>query len=90
MASRHNAMWTVLECAFLPDRAGTAPSFEAARPGNEGCELRFRHRGLTPRLECFSDCKPGWECFLASLHHYVESGRGNPFAPVAAEAMELP
>jgi len=76
--------WTVLECAFLPDWVGTAPRFELSPRGTGGCEPRFRHRGLTPRPECFSSCRAGWDQYLASLHDYVECGYGNPSGSAAA------
>ncbi len=78
--------WTVLECTFLPDWVGAAPRFELSPRGAGGCELRFRHRGLTPQLECFSACRAGWDQYLASLRSYVESGRGNPSGSDAAGA----
>lgn len=67
--------WTVLQCNFLPDWVGTAPRFELRPRETGGCELRFRHRGLAPQLECFSTCKAGWDYHLASLHDYVEHGQ---------------
>jgi uncharacterized protein YndB with AHSA1/START domain len=70
--------WAVRKCGFLPDWVDTTPSFELALR-EIGCELRFRHHGLTPRLECFSACAPGWDHHLSSLHDYVESGQGRPF-----------
>jgi uncharacterized protein YndB with AHSA1/START domain len=70
--------WTVLACDFLPDWVGTTPTFEMT-PRGTGSELRFRHLGLSPRLECFSSCSAGWDHHLASLRAYVETGRGTPF-----------
>jgi len=80
--------WTVLECAFLPDWVGTAPCFELSPRETGGCELRFRHRGLTPRLECFSSCEAGWGQYLASLHDYVECDHGNPSGSATAGVVE--
>ncbi|MDQ6901026.1 MAG: SRPBCC domain-containing protein [Candidatus Dormibacteraeota bacterium] len=74
--------WTVLESAPTPEWVGTAVTFELM-PQAEGCELSFRHRGLTPRLECYNDCKNGWDHFLPSLRQYVETGKGNPFGSSA-------
>ena len=42
------------------------------------CELRFRHAGLEPRLECYDQCRPGWDYFLPSWRDYAESGVGRP------------
>ena len=46
---------------------GTSVWFDVRpRPGG-GSVLAFRHVGLTPDLECFAVCKPGWEHHLANL-----------------------
>jgi len=71
--------WTVVECSFLPDWVGTTLRFDLRPRGSGGCEVQFRHQGLTPRLECFSLCRAGWDHQLASLHDYVASGQGQPF-----------
>jgi len=80
--------WTVLDSPIMPDWVGTRPRFELSPRGAGGCELRFRHQGLTPHLECFSTCRAGWDQYLASLHDYVESGHGNSFGSSAAGAVE--
>jgi len=71
--------WTVVECNVLPEWASTTPCFDLSPRETGGCELRFRHRGPAPRLECFSSCRAGWDQYLASLHDYVEYGQGRPF-----------
>ena len=71
--------WEVLECAFLPDWAGTTPVFTLGQDGTGGCDLRFRHDGLSPQLECYEMCRAGWEQYLPSLRDYVETGTGNPY-----------
>ena len=44
--------WTVTECAFLPDRVGTRPTFQIITPvEGDGSELHFRHHGLITELE---------------------------------------
>jgi uncharacterized protein YndB with AHSA1/START domain len=71
-------VWSVLACPFLPDWDGTTITFEL-RPGQGGgCELAFRHRGLTPQLECYDQCQNGWDHFIPSLGLYAEAGQGNP------------
>jgi uncharacterized protein YndB with AHSA1/START domain len=70
--------WTCMECAWLPDWVDTTISFELDARADGGCDLAFRHRGLTPRLECFQDCKSGWDHFIPSLRDYVETGMGHP------------
>lgn len=71
--------WTVRECVLLPDWVGTSLRFELAPHGTGGCELRFQHRGVTPRLENYAAYTSAWEDHLASLHDYVETGHGRPF-----------
>jgi len=72
-------VWRVLAGAWLPDWLGTTISFELAPDQAEGCQLKFRHRGLTPKLECYDSCKVGWDHFLRSLGVYVETGEGTPW-----------
>jgi uncharacterized protein YndB with AHSA1/START domain len=69
--------WTCTACHF-EDWVGTAVHFDIAALPAGGTELRFRHGGLTPRLECYDDCKSGWDHFIPSLRAYVETGVGNP------------
>jgi hypothetical protein len=67
--------WTVTECAFLPDRVGTRPTFTITPVEGDGSELHFRHHGLITELECIEMCTPGRNTCLASLRQYVESAR---------------
>jgi len=48
-------------------------------PSPEGTELRFRHAGLTPRLECWDACVTAWNSFMASIEAFAETGTGTPF-----------
>ena len=69
--------WSVVTCDFMPDWVGTTIEFDLAE--REGpTVLDFRHEGLTPRLDCFDQCRQGWEYYLASLQAYVETGTGRP------------
>src|SRR2546425_3188712 len=72
--------WRVRACPFLPDWVGTRPTFTIT-PTASGCELHFRHHGLNAELECFDQCREGWDDYLPSFTSYVESGRGRPFIP---------
>jgi uncharacterized protein YndB with AHSA1/START domain len=72
--------WSVVACEPAADWVGTAISFDL-EPVGEGTELRFRHHGLNPRLECFETCHAGWTRHLASLVDYVDQGAGNPNPP---------
>lgn len=58
---------------------GTTVGFDVV-PVEGGTELRFRHAGLTPRLECWDDCFAGWTYFMASIQTLAETGTGTPFA----------
>ncbi|HEY0933517.1 MAG TPA: SRPBCC domain-containing protein [Trebonia sp.] len=69
--------WTNLAC-MIEDWIGTTVHFDMEPASAGGTELRFRHGGLTPRLECYLDCKSGWDHFIPSLRAYVETGTGNP------------
>jgi hypothetical protein len=74
-------IWEVEVCAFLPDWVGTVPTFTLSEPDTGGCDLRFRHEGLSPRLECYDMCRTGWDQYLPSLRDYIDGGTGNPFSP---------
>jgi uncharacterized protein YndB with AHSA1/START domain len=69
--------WTTIAC-HVEDWVGTTVNFELAAISTGDTELRFRHAGLTPRLECYADCQSGWDHFIASLRDYVETGVGHP------------
>jgi uncharacterized protein YndB with AHSA1/START domain len=70
--------WTVQELGFLPDWIGTRIVFELSPDAAGGTELEFHHNGLTPHLECYDQCRQGWNHYLPSLHDHVETGAGRP------------
>lgn len=72
--------WTCLGYQHLPDWAGTTITFALSAAEGGGTHLAFRHRGLTPQLECFETCRSGWDHFLPSLRGYADTGHGNPWA----------
>jgi uncharacterized protein YndB with AHSA1/START domain len=76
--------WSVLVCEPASDWVGTSITFDL-EPVGAGTELRFHHRGLNPRLDCFDMCQAGWTHFLASLVDYVDRGTGSPNLPADAE-----
>lgn len=57
---------------------GTRMEFDIV-PAGAGTELRFRHAGLTPRLDCWDDCAAAWRHFMASIETLAETGAGTPF-----------
>ena len=73
-----SVQWTVTGCNFLPDWVGTRPTFTITPVDGDASELRFRHQGLTPDLDCIEMCTRGWDHFLVSFRDYVEVGRGSP------------
>ena len=71
-------VWTNVAC-MMDDWVGTSIHFDLTPTPSGGTDLDFRHVGLTPRLECYNDCKSGWDHFIpTSLRDYVETGAGHP------------
>lgn len=76
-------VWRVLdaELTFVRDRdewRGTEMVFEVSREGDQ-TRVRFTHRGLLPRFECFGACSGAWGRYVgASLKALIETGRGDP------------
>ena len=66
------------EAPHTPEWIGTTIVFDVT-PAGDGTELRFRHHGLTPQLECFDMCDAGWTHYLTSLVDYVDRGAGHPY-----------
>jgi hypothetical protein len=50
---------------------------------NDGVtEVTFTHEGLTPEVECYKDCEPGWTHWIqTSLFSYLTNGKGVFRAP---------
>ena len=57
---------------------GTTMEFDIAAAGT-GTELRFRHAGMTPQLECYDECFSAWTYFMGSIQSAAETGTGTPF-----------
>lgn len=76
----HSVQWTCVESTILPvrDWVDTLIVFDLTECAPGGCVLNFRHRGLTPALECFDLCQAGWNHYLPSLKAYAETGTGMP------------
>ena len=73
--------WTVTECAVMADWVGTRPSFSVQQNDDGTCTIEFRHIGLSPALECFDQCRAGWNHFMPSLGQFLETGAGRPNEP---------
>src|SRR5579859_1021457 len=57
---------------------GTTMEFDIV-PEGSGSELRFRHAGLTPRLDCWDSCAAAWTYFMSSIEACATTGTGTPF-----------
>jgi len=75
-------IWTVDEC-YMPgytdkqEWTGTRMIFELAKRQDE-TTLIFTHEALTPDVECYGDCKPGWSHWIkTSLFSYFTTGKGD-------------
>jgi hypothetical protein len=45
-------------------------------------DITFTHEGLTPEVECYKDCEPGWTHWIqTSLFSYLTNGKGVFRAP---------
>ena len=64
--------------AHTQEWLGTTMEFDIV-PADTGTQLRFRHAGLTPQLECWDDCFAGWTHFMASIEACATTGTGTPF-----------
>ena len=52
--------WSVTDCPVLPDWVGTRLTFAITAIDGDTSELRFRHHGLTPELDCVDMCTRSW------------------------------
>lgn len=76
-------VWLVTDCHlhWLKDKKewkGTKISFEIL-PKNNSTQINFTHIGLVPEVECFDDCKKGWDHYIKeSLFKLITEGKGLP------------
>ena len=77
----NEVVWTVTDCAVMADWIGTQPSFSVQQNDDGTRTIAFRHIGLRPALECFDQCRAGWNHFMPSLHQFLETGAGRPNEP---------
>ena len=64
--------------AHTQEWLGSTVEFDMV-PKGAGTQLRFRHAGLTPQLECWDGCYAGWTYFMSSIQAFAETGSGSPF-----------
>jgi hypothetical protein len=76
-------VWHVLDSHinFVKDKnewKGTDIVFEIAKKDDK-TELRFRHVGLVPAIECYGDCSGAWGFYINdSLRSLITTGNGQP------------
>jgi hypothetical protein len=74
-------VWLVNDCnmpwyADKKEWAHTRLIFDLHENNGE-TELYFQHEGLTPEVECYKDCEPGWTHWIkTSLLSYLTTGKG--------------
>jgi len=79
-------VWLVTDC-YMPwykdktEWKNTRLIFDL-KENNGNTELTFTHEGLTPDVECYNDCEPGWTHWIkTSLFSYLTTGKGVFRAP---------
>lgn len=76
-------VWLVTDCdlTWLKDPIewkDTQISFEISTV-NDLTEINFTHVGLVPEIECYNDCKNGWDqYFKESFYNLLTEGKGTP------------
>src|SRR6185295_17559185 len=76
-------VWLVTDSklSWIKDKqewTGTKIIFEIAKKGKK-TEVRFTHQGLTPQIECYSDCSNAWGGYIQqSLKSLINKGKGQP------------
>jgi uncharacterized protein YndB with AHSA1/START domain len=70
--------WTIVEHSGLHEWDGTKVKFAFITSDANKTILKFCHVGLVPKLQCYSDCRSGWEHFLGSLADVAGGGGGSP------------
>jgi len=74
-------VWLVTDCnmPWYSDKkewANTKLIFDLTE-NNGVTNLNFKHEGLTPEVECYKDCAPGWTHWIkTSLFSYFTTGKG--------------
>jgi hypothetical protein len=76
-------VWHVMDnyFSFTKDKTewtGTNIEFEITEKGNR-TQLRFTHRGLVPKFECYKVCFNAWTSYITdSLRQLITTGKGQP------------
>lgn len=76
-------VWKVTDCNLhwinnKKEWNGNEIVFEVT-PGKNDTKIDFTHIGLTPDVECYSSCEPGWTGHLSyGLADFINKGVGKP------------
>ena len=76
-------VWQVTDCNlhFVNDKKewkDTSVVWEAS-PANGATQVRMTHVGLVPDVECYDNCKTGWDFFVGeSLSKLLNENKGLP------------
>jgi hypothetical protein len=76
-------VWQVTNCHlnWLKDKTewtGTSIVWEIST-SNGIATVGMTHEGLAPGIECYDDCKQGWDFYVAkSLFQFLSAGKGLP------------
>jgi hypothetical protein len=66
---------------FVKDKQewkGTKIIFEISRKQGK-TQVRFTHKGLLPRIECYDQCRDAWGFYIrSSLRDLITKGKGQP------------
>lgn len=79
-------VWLVTGCYldWLKDKSewkNTTLEFEITDTA-PGTRLRITHRGLVPGLECYEECRQGWDFYAGnSLYQLITGNKGLPDTP---------
>lgn len=81
-------VWQVVDCNlhWLKDKKewkGTQLSWEVS-PENNSTRINMTHVGLIPEIECYENCKKGWDFYAGeSLKKLMTEHKGMPETPKA-------
>lgn len=88
-------VWQITDSClqFVQDKAewnGTEIVFEIFKNGAP-TDIRFTHRGLNPKVECFEGCSSAWGFYInTSLRNLIVTGNGQPNPKEENEQVEDP
>ncbi|HEV8504794.1 MAG TPA: SRPBCC domain-containing protein [Chitinophagaceae bacterium] len=76
-------VWKVKDCNLHwiennKEWNGTTVVFDLSKKDKQ-TQIEFTHMGLTPKAECYKDCKIGWDEHIGeSLLQLINQGKGMP------------